>query len=120
MITKKLIENFVNVWNKNRADYPLYGEYSINSGWCYQFAVILHKLNPRSKIMSCDCHCWIVVGGKHYDSEHPRGSIHGLCIRKSCEVKRVSLRQLQEKCKSWGNSGPIDWKVVKSVVKLHQ
>ncbi len=79
----------------------------INLGYCYKFAVLLHKLyNAELAVCRCGTHAWTIINGMHYDSDNPDGKPGSLCYCNQYSIRDYSLFT---KCwNSVGRSGPID------------
>lgn len=118
-IDPRLVDIFVKTWNKYHPEEEVY-PHSINWGWCYQFALLVHKVYGKEKVKLCSDldggHCWVKVGRLYYDSAHLEGAKY--CLN----MDGLFSKNLSEEdiCEIWherGNSGPVDYKVLEYAFK---
>src|SRR5271154_6717720 len=65
-----LTSAFRTLWEKKTGRYV----HDINSGWCYQFALILKLIHgDKAKIYYNYVHAWIEIDGILYDADYPLG-----------------------------------------------
>ena len=121
---------FVKIWNKNNRNGEELGVNWINSGWCYQFALVLRLIRKDAKIISTGHHVWIYWNGKHYDSNHMSGSLEPLdrtCTCGGCEAgnfhrgpRKITIKYMKEYWARYGYSGAVQDNVVRSTVRQYK
>jgi len=125
MVPKSLIESFVKVWNEQSLFHKVQ-EHTINSGWCYHFALLMKKVyrNKATLYSSCD-HAWVKIGHKYYDSKNPEGvnlksSISMCCCGLKCSGEILSKAELVKFWRHRGRSGPVKHSVINKAYALYK
>lgn len=121
-IDPNLVKVFVKVWNKHYS-YRKVEHWYINSGWCYQFAVLVRRVyGDKVKIYSDmdGGHCWVKVGTLFYDSDHLEGVKHSLTMSRNPHSKNISMKQVCEIWEKRGASGPVDLEVIELALKTYK
>lgn len=102
-INQRLISRFCKTYKIKPRD--------INLGYCYKFAVLLHKLyNSQLAMCRCGTHAWAIINDVHYDSNNYGGKNNCLCTCNQFFLVEYTLF-----IKTWnsiGGSGKIDDKSI--------
>jgi len=115
MVDRRLVEAFVEAWNGTH--YQKVTEGIINGGWCYQFALLVHKVYGGSLVSAHPWHAWVEVDGKSYDSEHLDGSLAASSGRGEGEVECLA-----EFAETWrtGISGALREDIAEAALELYE
>lgn len=116
IVPNGLAELFIDVWHRRTGVKP----WSINRGWCYQFALVLARLHADKgvKLHTTVGHAWIEIDGVFYDSDTPQGTTEPLCSY--YEPEQLSMQNFEEFWYSRGGSGPVNWDVIEEVIDIFQ
>lgn len=117
-IPESLVNTFLDVWNDENGESV--ERWEINSGWCYQFAVVVRFALGSDVHLYSDMdggHCWVKIGDYFYDSDHLKGVKRPLSMSYSGDDWKgpVSIRTVQ---RVWhdANSGPVQMRTIRRVV----
>jgi hypothetical protein len=119
-IPKSLVNTFVKVWNEENSKRKVC-EWYINSGWCYQFAVVMKRALDVKVDIYTDFdggHCWVKIGDYFYDSDHLNGVKRPLTMSDDGKNWRGPV-MVKTVHKVWygGNSGPLQLRTIDKVIR---
>jgi|ERR1700687_492648 len=116
VIPSGLIKHFEKTWEKRTGE----NVHDINYGWCYQFALILHRIHGNKvKLCTTYGHAWVEYDGKHYDSDFPRGTKTMPIPESELPFSYVTPEQLAERWDTYGFSGEVRWDIINEVATIY-